>query len=357
MMSMDPAITRDSGDFGQCESAERSRSVSQILDEARQLTEPSYRAAIERLPGPLDAVAKYHIGWADSDGNPARATGKAIRPALTLLSARAAGGRPVRAVPAAVAVELIHDFSLLHDDVMDGDRTRRHRPAAWTVFGTGTAVLTGDGLLALASDLVASVPVPTAPVVLARTLMDLCRGQAADTSFEQRSDVTLADAIATAENKTGGLLGAACQLGALTAGADPGAGLCYWEFGRQLGMVFQLVDDLLGIWGDSRRTGKPAGADLARKKQTLPVVAALASDSAAGKRLAQLYRSARVPDQRAVGEAAMLIEQAGGRDWVRTEIPRRWKRAFDSLAEADPVDDDAVTELRALARYLAHRSS
>ncbi|MCF6475695.1 hypothetical protein FAF44_46200, partial [Nonomuraea sp. MG754425] len=128
--------------------------VAGILERARLLVEPAHRAVVDRFPAELRHIAGYHAGWWDGEGRPAGGGGKALRPALALACARAAaGGRPGAeraALPAAVAVEMVHDFSLLHDDVMDGDRTRRHRPAAWAVFGVGRTVLTGDLLLTTA---------------------------------------------------------------------------------------------------------------------------------------------------------------------------------------------------------------
>src|SRR5262249_19527115 len=141
--------------------------------------------------------------------------GKTIRPELTLVCSHAAGGTPECAVGSAVAVELVHDFSLLHDDVMDQDTMRRHRSSAWTVFGTGRAVLTGDALLVLAL----RQPSPGAAVhALVDAMLDLCRGQASDLAFETRPEVSICEATTMTENKTGALFGAACQLGALAAG-------------------------------------------------------------------------------------------------------------------------------------------
>ncbi|MFI6211382.1 polyprenyl synthetase family protein [Nocardia brasiliensis] len=331
------------------------RRVPQILDEVRVLVGPAHRAIIDGLSPALARVARYHIGWTDTDGNPIQHAGKAIRPALAVLSARAVGGDAVAAVPVAVAVELIHDFTLLHDDIMDDDRTRRGRPAAWTVFGTATAVLTGDALLALTWDLAASESIsPAAMAVLGRTLLELCRGQSADLTFERCTDISLAEALDMAEHKTGALLGAACELGALAGGAESVAALAYRQFGRQLGIVFQLVDDLLGIWGDPLHTGKHVGADLVAQKNSLPIVAAMASGTTAGDRLAELYRDTESMNPRVLQQATELVELAGGREWVQTEIDRRMRLALDSLDAAEPVPAISA-ELHALAQYLTRR--
>jgi geranylgeranyl diphosphate synthase, type I len=352
--------------------------AAQVLAEAQALVEPAYRAVVAALPEPLRQVTGYHVGWWDRTGRPASGTGKAVRPALVLACARAAvvgepgepgalaraGDRAVsiaqaRAMPAAVAVELVHDFSLLHDDVMDRDLTRRGRPAAWTVYGVSQAILTGDALLTAAMLQLAGTAGPgdvrAAGVgVLASTVSALCAGQAADLTFEDQCDITMADCLAMARDKTGALLGAAAQLGAMAGGADRGTASCYRMFGRQLGIAFQLIDDLLGIWGDPAVTGKPAGADLTVRKKSLPVVAALTSGTAAADRLRQLYQQGRDLAPEEVVVAAQLVEAAGGRSWARAEAARRTQSALDALNRARP-GPVAAAELRALAALLARR--
>lgn len=192
----------------------RDRTAQRILTEARLAVEPAHRAAIDALPRTIRHLAGYHIGWWEADGRPASHYGKAVRPALVLACARAAAGAVAgppaeqAALPSAVAVELIHDFSLLHDDVMDQDPIRRHRPAAWTVFGTAQAVLAGDALLTAGMQQLGSGP---RAQVLASAVRDLCRGQSDDLAFESRHDVTVAECMAMADGKTAALLGAACR--------------------------------------------------------------------------------------------------------------------------------------------------
>ncbi|MGZ3144746.1 polyprenyl synthetase family protein [Lentzea chajnantorensis] len=315
-----------------------------LLDEARAAVEPVRRAAVDGLGPALRRVAGYHIGWWDADGRPARATGKALRPALALASARAAGGEVSSGVVAvATAVELLHDFSLLHDDVMDGDETRRHRPSAWMAFGTTAAILAGDALIGLA---VRQVPPALAPV-LADVLVELCEGQSADVAAEP---VSPAECLVTAERKTGALLGAACRLGAVAAGAGETTAEHYRGFGVHLGVAFQAVDDLLGIWGDPAKTGKPAHADLRARRRSLPVVAALAEESPAARRLARCYAGQPADPE----EIAHLVAEAGGRAWTEAEADRRVRLAFDCLRQACPTSAGGA-ELRALAGLVVAR--
>ncbi len=189
--------------------------------------------------------------------------------------------------------------------------------------------------------------------------MELCAGQHTDTDLERRApeEVTLAEVLAMAEAKTGALLGCACALGALYAGAGPGDVAALDGFGRQAGLAFQLIDDVIGIWGDPRYTGKPAGADLAARKKSLPVVAALSTGTEAAAELAELYGRPYVAgDTEGVALAALAVERAGGRDWAQAEAADRMARAVQELSRAVP-DPDAAGGLLALAEFVTRRSS
>ncbi|MFI6285403.1 family 2 encapsulin nanocompartment cargo protein polyprenyl transferase [Streptomyces sp. NPDC051018] len=335
------------------------REALALLERTREVVDPRLRAAVDSLPGSLGRVAKYHFGWEHADGTPsAGSAGKAIRPALVLASAGALGGDPQRAVRAAAAVELVHNFTLLHDDVIDEDPTRRHRPTAWTVFGTPDAVIVGDALQALALRLLAEDRHPAAAAGserLTACVIELCAGQQADCAFEERApdEVSLDECLTMATAKTGALLGCACALGALYAGAGQEETAAMDAFGREAGLAFQLIDDLIGIWGDPGRTGKPAGADLAAHKKSLPVVAALTSGTRAGAELAELYRGPMTGS--AVRRAAEAVERAGGRDWAQLQAADRMARAVQELSRAVP-DPGAAGDLLALAEFVTRRS-
>ncbi|MET7477793.1 family 2 encapsulin nanocompartment cargo protein polyprenyl transferase [Streptomyces sp. NPDC005648] len=336
-----------------------------ILERTRASVDPELRAAIDSLPGSMRRIALYHFGWEHADGTPAAGNaGKAIRPALVLTAATALGGPRAgeAAVRAAAAVELVHNFTLLHDDVMDRDTTRRHRPTAWTVFGDADAILAGDALQALALGLLAGDPHPastSAAARLAACVVELCAGQHSDTALERRhpGEVTLDEVLTMAEAKTGALLGCACALGALYAGASEEEVAALDAFGRQAGLAFQLIDDVIGIWGDPSRTGKPAGADLAVRKKSLPVVAALTSGTPAAADLAALYE---VPYEKEGEEdlvrTAQAVEEAGGRDWAQVQAADRMARAMQELSRAIP-DPEAAGGLLALAEFVTRRSS
>ncbi|WP_433479728.1 family 2 encapsulin nanocompartment cargo protein polyprenyl transferase [Spirillospora sp. CA-142024] len=340
----------------------RPRTAAEVLTWSRRLLDPALRRAVGAMPDAMRGVASFHFGWCDERGRPAAgpaagAGGKAIRPALTLLAAEAAGGTAAAALPAAVAVELAHNFSLLHDDVMDGDVTRRHRPTAWTVFGTNAAVLAGDALLAAAYEMLAEEPSPAVARsvrVLARAVLDLVEGQHADLAFEERTNVTLDECLAMASRKTGALIGAACALGALHGGATTARTDRFRVFGERLGLAFQLVDDLLGIWGEPAVTGKPVHSDLRSRKKSLPVVAALTSGTPAGAELAGLYHRDAPLTAEEAAHAAALIDASGGRDWAAAHAGELLADALTDL-DAAGADTAPAAELQALAHLITHR--
>ncbi|GAA0970944.1 polyprenyl synthetase family protein [Actinocorallia libanotica] len=329
---------------------EVSRPAAEVLEWGRSLVEPALRETVGSLPEDVRLITGYHLGWWDAEGNPTGSSGKALRPTLALLAARAVGGRAEDAVPAAVAVELIHDFSLLHDDVMDGDETRRHRPSAWRVFGTNPAILTGDVLLALAVETLAAAGGPTR--VLTTAVLDLLHGQNLDMSFETRGDVLLSECIAMAVGKTGALMRCACALGAGAGGGTPDQVAAFALFGEHLGLAFQHMDDLLGIWGDPAETGKPVYSDLLNRKKSLPVVAALTAGTPEAAALRALYSSPAPFDP---VEAAALIEAAGGRSWSHDRLTQLRNQALATLDPLAPAPHP-LAELTALADLVITRA-
>jgi geranylgeranyl diphosphate synthase type I len=334
----------------------------------RTLVEPALREQVDRLDPRNRLVAGYQLGFWNADGapeNPSTGRGKCLRPTLALLSARAAGAAPEAGVPAAVAVELAHNFSLLHDDVMDHDTERRHRATAWMVFGIGPAILAGDALINLAYQaLAATVDGGSAVRRLSGDLDRLITGQAADLDFERR-DLTGPDAVdideclRMAADKTAALLSCSCALGALVCGApaELTAGLA--RFGAHLGLAFQLVDDLLGIWGEPARTGKPVGSDVRTRKKSVPVVYAAGSVTAAGDAFAELYRLPRPLTGDDVALAARLIEASGARDWTRRQAEREAAAARTELRELKlrglTLPDDVHDELAEMASFSTER--
>lgn len=316
---------------------------SRSADQIQTYVEPAIRALLDRLDPGNRLVGGYQLGYWNADGSPADRQGKGLRPTLALLSAGATGADSEAGVPAAASVELAHNFSLLHDDVMDGDTERRHRPTAWTVFGVGPAILAGDALIGLAYEALLEVP-GSGPAArrLALDVRALIAGQAADLSFERRDDVTLDECLQMAGDKTGALLACSCALGAILCGGSSALVDGLYRFGWHLGLAFQLVDDLLGIWGDPQRTGKPVGSDLRARKRSIPVVRAVTSGDPNSRQLAELYRSPAPLTDDDVARASALIEATGAR--AGTE---RHARQEVELARAELDALDLPADVRA----------
>ena len=327
---------------------------------SREAVEPALRAAVDRLDPESRALARYHFGWTDADGQPSDAGGgKAVRPALALLSAQAAGATAAVGVAGAVAVELVHNFSLVHDDLMDGDVERRHRATVWALHGAAAAILVGDAMLALATQVlldVGTLDSVEAARLLAEATQSLIRGQHADLAFERRADVSVDECIEMAAGKTGSLLACSAAVGAVLAGAPRDVIDALATYGMELGIAFQLVDDLLGIWGDPRVTGKPVGSDLRARKKSLPVTFAMTYGGAAAAELADWLASPGPDSETDIERAATLVDAAGGRAWAEEEARRRLglgERALDGVS----LDFDAVSELKALGRFIVTRES
>jgi geranylgeranyl diphosphate synthase type I len=322
------------------------------LHHSRDAITPAMRAAIDRLDETTRRQAEYHLGWIDADGNPDTGGGKAVRPALALLSARAAGGPEEIGLPGAVAVELVHNFSLLHDDFMDRDLERRHRRTVWSLWGSSSAILSGDALLALAQEVLLdsglSTAVPAA-LLLAQATRELIRGQVQDLAFERRDDVTLAECLDMAAGKTGALISASAAIGAVLAGAPATTVGALATYGAQVGLAFQLVDDVLGIWGDPAVTGKPVYSDLRAGKKSLPVTHARTQDPALSAVL-----EAGVEDEATLRAMADAVAAAGGREWALGAAAKRMALAETALAGVD-IDPGVRTELVSLAHYIVDR--
>jgi geranylgeranyl diphosphate synthase type I len=250
------------------------------------------REAVGRLAPSLQEVVSYHLGWTEADGTPSPARGgKGIRPALAMLSAEATWAGAEVGAPGGVAIELVHNFSLVHDDLMDGDIERRHRPTVWALWGPCTALLAGDALATLATEVLlgSSNPAgPAAAAALGEATAEMIAGQADDLAFERRRSVSVEECMAMSTAKTGALLGCAASIGAILGDAPVATVRALRDFGRHLGVAFQAVDDLLGIWGDPRTTGKPAGNDIRQRKKSMPIVAALAAGDDGARELENL---------------------------------------------------------------------
>jgi geranylgeranyl diphosphate synthase type I len=333
------------------------RSVPSALLRARDLLGPALRDCVAELSAEIRRVAGYHLGFVDAEGRPSSGDGgKAVRPALAFLSAEAVGSPAEVALPGAVAVELVHNFSLLHDDVMDHDLERRHRPTAWALFGVGQAIVTGDALMLLAQDLLSEPPSPArshAARALSKATAAMIAGQAEDLSFESRLDVSVEECFQMTAHKTGALLSCAASIGAILAGADEAAVGAMGDFGLHLGLAFQAIDDVLGIWGHPEMTGKPVASDLRAHKKTLPVVIALASSGEDRDRLLDLLSNGSL-SEKTLAFAADLVERCGGKERTQLEAERQLEMALAALHRV-PLEPVAREQLAAIAAFATAR--
>ncbi|MER8045149.1 polyprenyl synthetase family protein [Streptomyces sp. NPDC094032] len=325
--------------------------VDALLRGAGEVCERELRKWVGSLDGTAAEVAAYQFGWS---GSGTRGGGKFVRAALALACARAVGGSDARAVPAAAAVEMVHNLSLLYDDMLDGDAVRRHRPAAWRVFGRSAAARSADALLLTVFDMPGDggAVAEEAAAALLDAVVGLAVGEGLDLVFEGREEVALEECLEMVSGKTAALFACACRLGALYGGAGPVAADGWAAFGQDLGMAFQLVDDLLGIWGDPAVTGKPVFNDLRKRKRSVPVVAALASGTPAGRELARRYAAAEDAD--GAEELARLVEEAGGRRWTAARAARHAADARERAHRLTTVPG-ARAELDALCDLIVNR--
>ena len=297
---------------------------------------------------PFHEMLTYHMGWT-GDGPGPEATGKRIRPLLVLLTSSACGANWQFALPAAAAIELVHNFSLVHDDIQDNSPKRRGRDTAWVKWGAPMAINAGDALFVMSSqaivDLKNNYPadvVMKAAEILHNTCLDLTRGQYLDMSYEERNDLGVEDYWHMISGKTAALIAACCHIGALLGGADDEKQEVYRSFGHYLGLAFQVQDDILGIWGDEQVTGKSVASDLVEGKNSLPVLAGLDKKGKFAERWAQ---GPIQPEE--VGEVSRLLASEGGLLTAQEAAKQMTDLALMNLREADPQGEagDALFEL------------
>jgi len=316
------------------------------LARAGALVTPALDAAVARLGVELREPVQHHLAGG----------GKRVRAALALLSAAAAGGDESDGLPGAVAIELIHNYSLIHDDIIDGDRERRHRPSVWAEFGVGRAIVAGDALATLATQILLELGRPegvAAAAALAAATQAMIEGQSIDMAFETRGAIAPEECLAMEQGKTGALLSCSAAIGAILVGAPGPVVDALAEFGSDLGIAFQAIDDVLGIWGEPSRTGKPVGSDLVSHKKSLPIAIALAGPS--GPEQAEL---AALLDGPLAGNdlprATALIGATGARDAVMAIAEERLAAALAALDRVSLAERPRA-ELAAIARYVTER--
>lgn len=325
--------------------------IPTLLDRYRRPIEDALRYAL-RGETRLDEILRYHIGLTDQEGAPTAFLGKLLRPTLTLFTAEELGGRVEDAMSSAVGLELVHGFSLIHDDVQDRDATRRGRPAVWTLWGVPEAINAGDLMYTVAVRSALDAGAEAARILLDATA-EMIEGQSIDLAFEQRF-VKPDEVLAMVDRKTGALFRCAFELGGCCAGAVAGVQEQLRVIGRNVGRAFQIQDDLLGIWGNGEVTGKPIGSDVRRRKKSYPVALAHARGSDEDReRLERIY-AREAMDESDVAWTLALLDRLGVRDEGRDAV-RTYANAARESVEAVPFSPEARETLRGLIEYLARR--
>lgn len=323
-----------------------------MFDQLMQRYAPALDRTMREVVDQLDpaapefrVMARYPLGWADERDQPyAGQAGKRVRPLFLLLCNEAAGGDWRQALPAAAAVELLHNFSLVHDDIQDASPLRHGRPTVWQVWGVARAINAGDALFSLAFSALEQLSrQDTAPEtviqvwrVFNHTNLELTRGQHLDMLYETLDHVTVDDYLTMILGKSAALLAACAQMGALIATGDTPLAATYRDFALNLGLAFQIRDDILGIWGDPTITGKSAATDISSRKKSLPVLYGLARSP----QLARIY-SQDTLTAADTAEAVSLLDQEDARAYALGLETEYYNQAVAALEKARPQGEAA----------------
>jgi len=333
--------------------------LQRFIETLRPAIEDELRQTIDRIrSGDQDglwAMLAYHLGW-EGQGAGRDAQGKRIRPLLVLLCSVAAGAPWQPALPAAAGVELIHNFSLIHDDIQDQSKLRRGRPTVWAKWGIPQAINAGDLMFTIAHQAVLEVrETMTAEVtlnasnLLHQACVDLTRGQYLDLAYEGMKEIPLEAYWPMVAGKTAALLACCTEMGALLACSNPDRRKAFRQFGYSLGLAFQVVDDWLGIWGNTALTGKSAENDLVTGKKTLPVLHGVSQEG----EFARFWNTRPIHPEDVTVLAKMLIDE-GTQAYIEGIADRLTGEALVALDVASE-HNEAAQALRELANQLLSR--
>ena len=337
--------------------------VPDVFTRYRPAVDAGLRAALSRNDSDVFDMLRYHMGWTDEHGAPIEAnSGKAVRPALCLFSAESVGGSWERALPAAVAIELTHNFSLVHDDIQDGDTQRRHRSTVWYLWGMSHGLNAGAAMNVLGNLAALQRPEGLSAEaalrvsrILTQASAEMIAGQVLDLSFEQRPRVSVEDYLTMISKKTGALLEASLHMGAVIGTDDEATIEAMRSLGRGLGLLFQVRDDMLGVWGVEETTGKPKASDIHRRKKSLPIVYALsAAEGESRKRLQQVYNTDRPLTDEDVAEVFGVLDELDADKFCRNLAEEHAKLNYEAVGSIE-ISPEARAECRELTQFLLER--
>lgn len=334
--------------------------VTAILETYSTYTNGEMRRIIEsrKKTGRLQDMMMYHLRWMDEGFSICGSKGgKQLRSTMCLLACEAVAGDYRKALPGAAAVELVHNFSLIHDDIEDGDEKRRHRDTVWKLWGVPQAINTGDAMDVVSYMAILDLKIDPAAMVetlqvFNDTIMQLCEGQYLDMDFQTRDAVTVEEYVQMITGKTAALIEASTAIGAMAAGGDREIVRRLKSFGHKIGVGFQIHDDILGIWGDPTKTGKSARNDIRNKKKTLPVLYAL-QHSPERDDLKRLYAKKEFTDAD-IDRVFDILTRAKAYEYT-SQKAKQYKD--EALAELDGLcpGSRAMEDLRAIGRFLVDR--
>ncbi len=336
-----------------------------VLGKYRDALHEAMVALVPREPEAMYQMLQYHLGWIDIEGNPVlgESTGKGLRPLLCLLTCEALGSDWSRATTIAATLELIHNFSLIHDDIQDKDEERRGRKTVWSVWGVGKALWAGNAMRilsdrALDMDEISFQKRVQAAELLTQAYLRMIEGQYIDLAFETQTDISIDEYLNMIGRKTGALIRCAVELGTLVATDDHDVMEALGNWGAHIGTAFQVRDDMLGIWGKSEKTGKPTGNDIRRKKKTFPVVYAFANSDE--KRL-QTLRDIFALDELTESEVQIvmdILDSTGAYASAQNLVTVHTEHALKALHDLGSVTlSQEGQQMIELTGYLAYRDS
>ena len=318
------------------------------------------------LAASLYRMLDFHMGWADELGEPLAAPvsqGKALRPTLCLFSCHALSGDWARALPVAASLEIIHNFSLIHDDIQDGDLERRHQPTVWALWGQPQALVAGNAMRSVADKVALGLMERCVPqdralkasVLLTRGYLEMTKGQCLDLAFESSVDIGLDDYLSMISRKTGALIRCGMEAGALIGSDEEAYVSAFARCGGSLGLAFQVRDDVLGIWGEGTATGKGVGNDIRRKKKSFPIVYALeASQGVARQRLVDAYGKTTMEDGD-VDDVLAVLEELKAHQRAEEVTREHANLALQELRRV-PLPSWAYQELEELVDFITARN-
>lgn len=325
----------------------------------RDTVQVELKSVIDSCPSVLCDMLRYHMGWQDEHGHSCdRESGKFVRPTLCLLSCQAVGGDTSQILPAAAAIELIHNFSLIHDDIEDVSDERHHRLTIWKLWGQSQAINAGDAMFTLAYVAllklkergISDEKIAGAIRMLSLACLELCDGQYLDIEYENRLDINIEDYLDMATKKTAALFALSTALGAYLGTADIKLVDFFHMFGKELGIAYQIYDDISGIWGTSEKIGKSVG-DILQRKKTLPVVYGLQnSEGTERKKLMKFYAQKSI-EGKDIREVKEILTQSGAGDYAENLAQQCFQKALAHL-EATGLDSSRLASLKDTTNFL-----